>query len=76
MNIPSADGVDPSRVPKRALADGTTLPAIGFGTFGSDKYTGDDVAAAVVDAASVGYRHFDCALSMATRTKLAPRSRQ
>ncbi len=58
---PSADGIDPSRIPYRTLSDGAKIPAIGLGTFGSDHVTGDQVAAAVVGAASVGYRHFDCA---------------
>ncbi|HEY8964956.1 MAG TPA: aldo/keto reductase [Candidatus Methylacidiphilales bacterium] len=58
---PASDGVDPSLVPHRLLADGSRIPAIGLGTFGSDSVTGGQVAAAVVGAASVGYRHFDCA---------------
>jgi diketogulonate reductase-like aldo/keto reductase len=37
------------------------MPAIGLGTFGSDHASAEAVAAAVVGAASVGYRHFDCA---------------
>ncbi len=37
------------------------MPALGMGTFGSDKYDANAVAAAVVEAASIGYRHFDCA---------------
>ena len=37
------------------------MPAVGLGTFGSDKYGPAEVAAAVREAASVGYRHFDCA---------------
>lgn len=37
------------------------IPPIGLGTFGSDKYTGEEIARAVVGAAEVGYRHFDCA---------------
>ncbi len=37
------------------------MPAIGLGTFGSDHVSHDEVAAAVVGAAEVGYRHFDCA---------------
>jgi alcohol dehydrogenase (NADP+) len=32
-----------------------------MGTFGSDKYSAETVAAAVVEAAKLGYRHFDCA---------------
>lgn len=43
------------------LASGAAIPTIGLGTFGSDKYSPDQVARAVVEAAEVGYRHFDCA---------------
>ncbi|MBE3069789.1 MAG: aldo/keto reductase [Acidobacteria bacterium] len=37
------------------------MPAIGLGTFGSDRFSGEQVAEAVLGAAAVGYRHFDCA---------------
>jgi len=37
------------------------VPAIGLGTFGSDNVSHDAVAEAVRYAASIGYRHFDCA---------------
>jgi diketogulonate reductase-like aldo/keto reductase len=57
----AADGVLPSLVPARTLAGGARMPAIGLGTFGSDYFTGLEIAAAVAGAASVGYRHFDCA---------------
>jgi alcohol dehydrogenase (NADP+) len=43
------------------LSSGAMIPTIGLGTFGSDKYSADQVADAVGDAASIGYRHFDCA---------------
>ncbi|MES2461893.1 MAG: aldo/keto reductase [Armatimonadota bacterium] len=59
--VPALDGVDPNAVPRRRLYTGAEIPVIGLGTFGSDRYSGAEVAAAVVDAASVGYRHFDCA---------------
>jgi len=55
------DGVDPGRVPSRLLRTGARIPAVGLGTFGSDRFKGEDIAAAVVGAAGVGYRHFDCA---------------
>lgn len=55
------DGVDPRAVPQRRLYTGALMPAVGLGTFGSDSVTGDQVAAAVIDAAALGYRHFDCA---------------
>jgi alcohol dehydrogenase (NADP+) len=57
----SADLVDPELTPKRNLRTGSEMPAIGLGTFGSDKYGPQEVADAVVGAADVGYRHFDCA---------------
>ena len=57
----AADGVDPAAVPQRVLASGARMPAIGLGTFGSDHVSPAEVAAAVIGAAEVGYRHFDCA---------------
>jgi alcohol dehydrogenase (NADP+) len=55
------DVVDPSCVPFRKLSSGAKMPAIGFGTFGSDHVNHSVVADALKFAASVGYRHFDCA---------------
>ncbi|RPI21575.1 MAG: aldo/keto reductase [Acidobacteria bacterium] len=55
------DGVDPDAVPKRRLYTGAQIPAVGLGTFGSDSVTATTVAEAVIGAARVGYRHFDCA---------------
>lgn len=57
----AADGVDPQAVPQRVLSTGAAMPAIGFGTFGSDHASASMVADAVLGAAAVGYRHFDCA---------------
>jgi alcohol dehydrogenase (NADP+) len=54
-------GVDPALVPQKALYTGAQMPAIGLGTFGSDHVTASEVAAAVEGAATIGYRHFDCA---------------
>lgn len=59
--ITAADGVDPAQVPVRTLYTGARMPAIGLGTFGSDRASGAAIAAAVLGAAEVGYRHFDCA---------------
>ena len=53
--------VDPSSVPQRQLFTGATMPAIGLGTFGSDRFGADEIAEAVAGAFEVGYRHFDCA---------------
>ncbi len=57
----ASDGVGPNRVPTRTLYSGAKIPVVGLGTFGSDRFGGEQVAEAVVGAASVGYRHFDCA---------------
>ena len=53
--------LDPALVPKRKLYSGALMPAIGLGTFGSDRVPADAVAQAVSGALEVGYRHFDCA---------------
>jgi diketogulonate reductase-like aldo/keto reductase len=53
--------IDPATVPQRRLYTGSTMPAVGLGTFGSDHVTPAQVAEAVKGAAEVGYRHFDCA---------------
>lgn len=55
------DAIDPNLVPKKTLYTGAKIPTIGLGTFGSDRFSGEDIAKAVIEAASVGYRHFDCA---------------
>lgn len=57
----SEQSIDPAIVPTRTLASGARIPAIGMGTFGSDHVSGDKIAAAVLDGARAGYRHFDCA---------------
>ena len=53
--------INPAIVPKRSLYNGTEIPSIGLGTFGSDKYSSEQIAEAVKGAAAFGYRHFDCA---------------
>jgi alcohol dehydrogenase (NADP+) len=58
---PIVESVDPCLVPSRTLATGAKVPAIGLGTFGSDHVSHAAVAEAVRYAASIGYRHFDCA---------------
>lgn len=55
------DGVDPQAVPYRTLYTSAKIPAIGLGTFGSDRVSGESIAEAVKDAIAVGYRHIDCA---------------
>jgi alcohol dehydrogenase (NADP+) len=60
-SAPAHDGVDPKRVPQKILPTGAKIPVIGLGTFGSDRIPGPQIAEAVLGAAAVGYRHFDCA---------------
>jgi alcohol dehydrogenase (NADP+) len=55
------DSVDPKNVPKKTLNTGDKIPAVGLGTFGSDRFTGEQIAEAVKGAISIGYRHIDCA---------------
>jgi alcohol dehydrogenase (NADP+) len=55
------DKVDPRVVPCRELYTGAKIPAVGLGTFGSDHYSASQIAEAVLGAAAIGYRHFDCA---------------
>jgi diketogulonate reductase-like aldo/keto reductase len=53
--------IDPASIPRRQLASGAFMPAIGLGTFGSDHVSPQQVAAAVGAALAMGYRHIDCA---------------
>ncbi len=60
-NITENSAVSPANVPQRVLANGSRMPGIGLGTFGSDRVTGKEIAEAVRGAASAGYRLIDCA---------------
>ncbi len=53
--------IDPAIVPKRKLYTGEEIPCIGMGTFGSDRFTAEQVSNAVYGAIRYGYRLFDCA---------------
>lgn len=53
--------IDAERLPKRRLYTGEEIPCMGLGTFGSDKYTADQVSEAVYGAIQYGYRLIDCA---------------
>jgi len=56
--LPARAGCYPPRVQTLALHDGTTLPALGLGTWLSEK---DRVYEAVREALKIGYRHVDAA---------------
>ncbi|MFI3312958.1 MAG: aldo/keto reductase, partial [Eubacteriales bacterium] len=51
--------IDQSKIPYRTFADGTKIPGIGMGTFGSDRFTAEEISNAVAGAIKVGYRLFD-----------------
>ena len=53
--------IDPRRVPMRKLSTGDCMPAIGLGTFGSDRYGAKEIAEAVRGGLKCGYRLIDCA---------------
>jgi alcohol dehydrogenase (NADP+) len=53
--------IDPMQVPVKILSNGSKIPAIGLGTFGSDNYSSGEIANAVELAIKMGYRHIDCA---------------
>ena len=55
------NAIDPRLVPSRTLSTGEKIPCIGMGTFGSDRFTPEQVSQAVAGAIRVGYRMFDCA---------------
>lgn len=55
------DPLDHKKVPYKILYNGTTIPVIGMGTFGSDNYGAETIADSVKKAIKMGYRHIDCA---------------
>lgn len=63
-------GVDPKKVPQITLSTGDTMPCIGMGTFGSDRFDADEVSAAVAGGIRAGYRLFDCAACYGNEDKI------
>ena len=57
----SGKSINLDKIPTATLSDGSTLPCIGMGTFGSDHATPSEVSNAVAGALRIGYRLFDCA---------------
>ena len=53
--------IDQNKVPKRKFYTGEEIPAVGLGTFGSDKYGSEALSEAVYGAIKFGYRLIDCA---------------
>lgn len=57
----SQSGAAACGVPFKTLYNGDKIPAIGLGTFGSDRFSPAQIAGAVEGALAAGYRHIDCA---------------
>ena len=57
----NSEGIDPKKIPYKILNNGEQIPSIGIGTFGSDLYSPQQIAEAVIYAAEIGQRSFDCA---------------
>lgn len=55
------NAIEQSKIPTITLANGYKMPAMGMGTFGSDRFSSEQVSNAVLGAGSQGYRFFDCA---------------
>lgn len=72
MTSPTRASVDPATVPTFTLATGATIPAIGLGTFGSDRFSLEDIAAAAGTALRTGYRLIDCASVYANEHLIGP----
>jgi diketogulonate reductase-like aldo/keto reductase len=53
--------INPNLIPSFSLYNGSKIPCIGLGTFGSDSVSHKTVAATVKNAIYSGYRHIDCA---------------
>lgn len=56
-----AEFINPASVPKVTFYNGVEVPCVGMGTFGSDRFTPEQVSSAVAGAIRCGYRMFDCA---------------
>ena len=69
MNKPLSS-IDPNSVPKRKLYTGAEIPAVGIGTYGSDRFLPNEIAEAVFGASELGYRHFDCAAVYANEKEI------
>ena len=56
-----AEEMNQTLIPKIKLSSGEEIPCVGMGTFGSDRFTAEQVSNAVAGAIRCGYRMFDCA---------------
>lgn len=56
-----AEVINQTLIPKIKLSSCEEIPCVGMGTFGSDRFTAEQVSNAVAGAIRCGYRMFDCA---------------
>jgi len=68
----SPDSVVLPTAPVRRLRSGLSIPGIGMGTFGSDRYGADEIAEAVRSAIAMGYRLIDCAAVYGNEAAIGP----
>lgn len=59
-------------VKQRKLHSGQSIPALGLGTFGSDRYDAQTVAQAVKTGLAMGYRLIDCASVYGNEAQIGP----
>ncbi len=72
MTSTALGAIDPADVPSLTLSSGATIPVIGLGTFGSDRFSLEDIAASVGVALRTGYRLVDCASVYANEHLIGP----
>ena len=63
--------IDQNKVPKRKFYTGEEIPAVGLGTFGSDKYGPEAISEAVYGAIKFGYRSSTAPPFIRTRPRSA-----
>lgn len=68
--------VDPREVPQKVLYTGVKMPGVGMGTFGNDRFSGEEVAAAVRGGIEYGYRLFDCASAYGNEAQIGKAFRE
>ena len=68
-----AEFINPAIVPKVKIYTGEEIPCVGMGTFGSDRFTPEQVSNAVAGAIRCGYRMFDCAACYGNEDQIGER---
>jgi len=65
-----SNAVNLNNLPEVTLYNQAKIPGIGMGTFGSDRCSAEEVAAAVAGGLRNGYRMFDCAACYGNETQI------